>query len=315
MRLLIVVLAVLVKLTPAPRITATGNQLILDGASSTPYELRAVYYSPTPWGLDDALYYQQQPMYDAEYASVFERDLDLISAMGANAVRLHGFMGVAEGGNTPDQRRHQAFLDAAAARNIGVLLTYELLGSGPNAKRLVTPTELAAAVADLRFFVRAARHPAVTMLVLGDSLNRIDAGYVCFDSGTAALGCQFSEDIDSFADGTYRLPSRILSSVSSPFFFVALRAALFSAQLSRPSARSPRQTATWPAPYQWPTYLYRRASRPAATVPTQAAALSIGSRRSLHACHPLIYSRRTSRHGMLPRANQAWKSIGRRYLP
>ena len=228
MRLLIVVLAVLVKLTPAPRITATGNQLILDGASSTPYELRAVYYSPTPWGLDDALYYQQQPMYDAEYASVFERDLDLISAMGANAVRLHGFMGVAEGGNTPDQRRHQAFLDAAAARNIGVLLTYELLGSGPNAKRLVTPTELAAAVADLRFFVRAARHPAVTMLVLGDSLNRIDAGYVCFDSGTAALGCQFSEDIDSFADGTYRLPSRISLFRELTFFVLALRAALFS---------------------------------------------------------------------------------------
>ena len=78
--------------------------------------------------------------YETEFTTLFNRDLDLIAAMGANAVRLHGFMGVADGG-----ARHEAFLEAAAARNISVLLTYELIGV-----RLFTSTDRAAAIADLR---------------------------------------------------------------------------------------------------------------------------------------------------------------------
>lgn len=76
------------------RLTARNNSLILNG-ETTPFVLRAVLYSPTPWGYDDELYYQTG-VYASTYAALFERDLDLIATLGANAVRLHGFMGIAD---------------------------------------------------------------------------------------------------------------------------------------------------------------------------------------------------------------------------
>ena len=81
-----------------------------------------------------------------------------------------------------------------------VLLSYDLLATGDRAAKLSTATGLAEAVADLRFFVRAAKHTATVMVFLGESLNRGDAGFLCPDSGQASLACQFGEDVDAFAD-------------------------------------------------------------------------------------------------------------------
>ena len=188
-------LAALLSVARAARLTAGADRrLVLDSVPS-PFILKAVLYSPTPWGYDEDMYYQSGA-YATDYAAMFNRDLALIVSLGANAVRIHGFMGVTSAGG-----QHTAFLDAAANLNLVVLLSYELMGTGDRAVRLATSSERALAIADLRYFVRAARHPAVGMLVLGEALNRGDAGYVCHDSGTATLGCQFSEDIDSFADG------------------------------------------------------------------------------------------------------------------
>ena len=186
----------------AARLTAGSNRRLLLDLAPSPFILKAVLYSPTPWGYDDDLHYRTA-VYQADYAAIFNRDLDLIAALGANAVRLHGFMGVADAGG-----QHRAFLDAAASRNLLVLLTYELIGTGPTAIRLVTSSERATAIANLRFYVRAARHPAIGMLLLGEALNRGDKGYVCHDSGEASLGCQFSENIDAFADGASPHPAK-----------------------------------------------------------------------------------------------------------
>ena len=54
------------------RLAATANgTLALDG--ETPFTLRAILYSPTPWGYDEDLHY-----HNADYTSIFERDLDVI---------------------------------------------------------------------------------------------------------------------------------------------------------------------------------------------------------------------------------------------
>ena len=92
------------------------DQLTLDG--SGPYQLRAVLFSPTFWGFDDDLYYQT-PYYGTHWPTLFERDLDVLSALGANAIRLHGYFGVTNNGG-----RHEAFLDACVSRNMSVLLSY-----------------------------------------------------------------------------------------------------------------------------------------------------------------------------------------------
>lgn len=147
----------------APRLTVNGSDLSLDGKL---FQLRAVLYSPTPWGYDDDLFYRTAS-YSTVWPALFARDLDLIASLGANAVRIHGFLGVASDGG-----KHDAFLEAAQARQLSVLLTYEMRGYGPNAVKLSTAAERSGAVADLRFFVRAARHPAIVLLFLGSALNR-----------------------------------------------------------------------------------------------------------------------------------------------
>ena len=75
------------------RLGAQNRSLYLDGASE-PFTLRAVLYSPTPWGYDDDLHYHTA-VYESDYEAIFARDLDLIVSLGANAVRIHGFLGVA----------------------------------------------------------------------------------------------------------------------------------------------------------------------------------------------------------------------------
>ena len=104
---------------------------------------------------------------EAEWPALFARDLDLISSLGANAVRLHGFFSVTDGGG-----KHGAFLDMCLERNLSVLLSYDLLGNGERAKVLNTVSGLAAAVDDVRYFVRAAKHPAAVMVFLGEAVNR-----------------------------------------------------------------------------------------------------------------------------------------------
>ena len=172
------------------------RELELDGQG--PVLVRAVLYSPTFWGPDDSLYYQV-PAQQSAWAEIFQRDLRLIRAMGANAVRVHGFAAIAH-----NSQRHDAFLNEASAQQISVLVSYDLVGLGDNAKRLAD--DRADVLRDFRGFIRAARGPLglpspVVMVMLGDSINRGDAGFVCHDSGDAALGCQFGDDVEAFADG------------------------------------------------------------------------------------------------------------------
>jgi hypothetical protein len=118
-----------VHLAAAERLSSHNRTLLLDGV---PHLLRAVLYSPTLWGYDNDLWFRT-PYYGSAYPAIFERDLDLMSALGANAVRIHGFFSVADSG-----QKHAAFLDTAAAKGLSVLVSYDLVGHGDRAVQLAT---------------------------------------------------------------------------------------------------------------------------------------------------------------------------------
>ncbi|KAL1498898.1 hypothetical protein AB1Y20_013420 [Prymnesium parvum] len=119
--------------------------------------------------------------------------------MGANAVRLHGFLGVAN-----NLERHTAFLDEAFSQRISVFLSYDLTGTGDGSVSLVSPSDQEEAVTSFRTYLFAARHRATVMVFIGASVNRFDAGFVC-DAGRDSFGfitvvpCQFGEDTDALA--------------------------------------------------------------------------------------------------------------------
>ncbi|KAL1523263.1 hypothetical protein AB1Y20_018213 [Prymnesium parvum] len=178
------------------RLVARNRSLHLDG--NGPHFFRAVLYSPTPWGADEDLFFKTD-YYNAHWPALFERDLQLMADMGANAVRLHGFFGVTNG-----LGRHTDFLDAAYKQNISVLLSYDLVGRGANAVSLFQASDREVAAQALKTYLLAAKHPAVVLVFLGDSINRLNAGFVCdivrdqFGFLTS-LPCQFGEDIEAFA--------------------------------------------------------------------------------------------------------------------
>ena len=137
----------------------SGRSLLLPD-SATPHLLRAVLYSPTPWGADGRL---SDAAESTVWMEVFERDLALMNAMGVNALRLPGFFT-----SSIESSLMQGFLDAAASHNITVLVTYEMqgvaLGSFGN---IIADGGLQLDV--LRAFIDSLNsHPAVGMILLGE---------------------------------------------------------------------------------------------------------------------------------------------------
>ncbi|KAL1529855.1 hypothetical protein AB1Y20_000786 [Prymnesium parvum] len=157
------------------RLAARNRSLFLDGQG--PHFFRAVLYSPTAWGADDDIYFQTG-YYQRQWPELFARDVQLMSLMGANAVRLHGFFGIAN-----NLRRHTAFLDAAFNSNISVFLSYDLVGQGEGAVSLRSPLAQDAAVRSFRTYLLAAKHRATVMVFVGDR----------------SVPCQFGENIEEFA--------------------------------------------------------------------------------------------------------------------
>ena len=218
------------------RLVSTNSTLLLDGS---PHQLHAVLYTPTPWGFDKDLFYQT-PHYEADYDAIFTRDLNLMQELGANAIRIHGFLSVADGG-----QQHKAFLDAAATKGMSVLVSYDLIGTGRNAQTL--STDLVAAVADLKFFVRAVKHPAAVLLILGEAVNRGDKGFVCPDNGQATSGCQFDQNVDAFADAIEALCQTVHlegdMACTAPFANLNLPASYQEVKFS--SSHTPRGVVDW----------------------------------------------------------------------
>ncbi|KAL3933770.1 MAG: hypothetical protein SGPRY_000134 [Prymnesium sp.] len=162
------------------RLTFVNRSVYLDG--SGPHFFRAVYYSPTPWISDEDLFYKTQ-YYWTYWPSLFERDVRLMSLMGANAVRIHGTFSVSN-----NLGQHGAFLDAAFEHGISVFLNYGMVGNGfDNRVDLNSETALTSSTLALQQYLLAAKHPAVVMVFLGDRINRDDQGYIC-NVGRDAFG-------------------------------------------------------------------------------------------------------------------------------
>lgn len=90
-------LSLLVASVHARRVEVKGRQLILDGKPSL---LRGVCYSPVP--INESVYFAPYGDYfTSEYSFIWLRDLPLIKAMGANIVRIYGWL---------PENDHSAFL-------------------------------------------------------------------------------------------------------------------------------------------------------------------------------------------------------------
>ena len=184
-----------------PRLLTQNGGVYLDGLHGAPHFFRAVQYSAAPWGsyADNDLQFKTE-YYASHWPALFDRDMEMISLMGANAVRIDGSFGTSSSYNTP----HTDFLNAAHKRNISVLLSYDLVGRGAGAVSLVTQDERDAVAASFRSFLLAAKHEATVLVFLGESINRFEAGFVCNEArdgdGFKTFNpCQFGEDVDAFA--------------------------------------------------------------------------------------------------------------------
>ena len=167
---------------PPPRLAAVDRALLLDGA---PWLMRGVAYAPTPVGVAPG------PTQSLDFFSggsernvrTFERDLPLLAAMGANALRVYHF-------DWGGGQSHARFFNACAAHNITVMGGFELHAHPDSAHSLNTTAGLAAARAALTAQLRnlAPRganrtFPAATLWSVGNELNAPFNRFVCDDDG------------------------------------------------------------------------------------------------------------------------------------
>ena len=169
---------------PPPRLAAVDRALLLDGA---PWLMRGVAYAPTPVGVAPG------PTQSLDFFSggsernvrTFERDLPLLAAMGANALRVYHF-------DWGGGQSHARFFNACAAHNITVMGGFELHAHPDSAHTLNTTAGLAAARAALTAQLRnlappgANRtFPAATLWSVGNELNAPFNRFVCDDDDGA----------------------------------------------------------------------------------------------------------------------------------
>ena len=145
--------------------------------------MRGVAYAPTPVGVAPG------PTQSLDFFSggsernvrTFERDLPLLAAMGANALRVYHF-------DWGGGQSHARFFNACAAHNITVMGGFELHAHPASAHSLNTTAGLAAARAALTAQLRnlappgANRtFPAATLWSVGNELNAPFNRFVCDD--------------------------------------------------------------------------------------------------------------------------------------
>jgi len=120
-----------------------------------------VGYAPTPIGVDATVTPPYGDYFTSKYAEFWARDLPIIKAVGANAVRLWGWDITAD---------HKAFLDAVQAADLFVIPTFYMApGTYPN---LADPATKSKVYGDFDQFLKAINHhPAVLFYILGSDLN------------------------------------------------------------------------------------------------------------------------------------------------
>ena len=224
---------------PCGRLVASGPNLLLDGA---PFVARGVVYSPTPAGADRADF-----LADGN-AAIWERDLPVLEALGANLLRVPPFD--ADGD-------HSAFLVDAGRRALTVMGEFPLVSSDFDADgefAAVDDGSGATTTVKDRLWAQltalqanASAFAALTIWAVGSELNAEWAGLLC-GPASAFAPCPFdhpSNATDLFEKVCARAPPR------SPTATLALTrrlsprrstscAASCSPSASSASARSPR---------------------------------------------------------------------------
>ena len=161
-------------------VVLSGGSLRVDGS---PFRVRGVAYSPIPRG--DSLYSPPNGDYfTLEYAYVWQRDLPLLAAAGANTLRIYGWNVTAA---VSVVAGHLAFLDAAQAAGLHVMIGFEL-GSADSTP-VKTPQQRQAVIS--RFAAQVGmygRHPAIVAWSFGNELNGYWNGYLGQLSDSAGCG-------------------------------------------------------------------------------------------------------------------------------
>ncbi len=145
---------------PTP-VNVSGKQLLVNGA---PFTVKGVVYSPVPIGEDpNAAPYGDY--FTAPYSAIYNRDLPVLKAMGANVVRLYNWEKSAD---------HFDFLDQAY--NDGSDPIYVIAGYWINDGMDIDPASPANVrdqiKADFQEMVAAHKdHPAILMWSVGQNLN------------------------------------------------------------------------------------------------------------------------------------------------
>ena len=164
----------------AGRLTVNNTQLWRDGA---PFITRGVAYSPTPIGdrpEDTILDY-----FGPAHNSTWQRDLQLLTAMGANAIRIYAF---------DESIDHEAFFDACMERGLTIMGGMEILTTSLQAP-LSTPLGLQ--MAELQLFTQlnalfpsGLAHEAVGIWAVGNEVNADWKEFLC-DEDSSHAPCQF----------------------------------------------------------------------------------------------------------------------------
>ena len=225
---------------PCGRLVASGPNLLLDGA---PFVARGVAYNPTPAGAERADY-----LADGN-AAIWERDLPVLEALGANLLRVPPFD--ADGD-------HSAFLVDAGRRALTVMGEFPLVASDFDADgefaavdddsgaTTTVKDRLWAQLAALQ--ANASAFAALTIWAVGSELNAEWAGLLC-GPASAFAPCTFdaannATDLFEKARARAPRPARPRRPSPSPRRLPARRltscAASCSPSASSASARSPR---------------------------------------------------------------------------
>lgn len=127
-----------------------------------PFSMRGVCYQPTPIGANPAFDPPFGDYYTNSYSSLYERDIPLIRAMGANTIRIYGWS---------DQNNHDGFLDACY--NGGVDPIYVLINRyiDPNTNWSSNSAVSSISTQFAKIETRLGDHPAVIGMLIGNEAN------------------------------------------------------------------------------------------------------------------------------------------------
>jgi hypothetical protein len=149
----------LLDLHAASGFTTAGRRILRDGS---PFFAQGVCYQPTPIGNNNTTGEPHGDYYTANYSAIYNRDLPLLRAMGANVIRVYGWKS-----NTS----HADFLDRC--HNGGTRPIFVILNSWINPATNWSDANAVSALCNHFVAIEnnVGQHPAVLGLIIGNEVN------------------------------------------------------------------------------------------------------------------------------------------------